>query len=358
MTSLSLPLPRHRLDGCACTSPLAHFYIHHSDSSTRELHPFTTITHLASQNAITPKTKDDLNIQFLFRKRGRPTDPVPARKDGFVAALSLLSTRKKPKLQWTNRLAGLVDDPKPTSNTATPSTITTDAQSKPTADLTASEQSKTQRTVDVPLRLEGPYFTPVDPARYQTVVCFVAGTGLSGAIAIANAFTELERERASQHKFPSDTAVDGTLHPFQGQPTQTWQRCVVVWSVREEDYVALPFLQGTTPSQSQMPITTRQFLTPSHSDLSPLITDFVFVSIVHPASNLQVQTHLTGNGRPRLDVAQTLEAIRADGDPKAVDSVWVYISGPNKFIEAGERACKAAAAASGGIEWYGARWDI
>jgi len=233
------------LDGCACTSPLAHFYIHHSDSSTRELHPFTTITHLATQNVITPKTKDDLTIQFLFRKRGRPTDPVPARKDGFVDALSFFSKRKKPKLQWTNRLAGLVDNPKPTSITAPTSTSATPAEPKSEADSTPSEHSKTHPTVDVPLRLEGPYFTPVDPARYRTAICFVAGTGVSGAIAIANAFTELERERATQLKFPGDTAVDTTPHPFEGQPTQTWQRCFVVWSVREEDYVDLPFLQGT-----------------------------------------------------------------------------------------------------------------
>lgn len=79
---------------------------------------------------------------------------------------------------------------------------------------------------------------------------------------------------------------------------------------------------------------------------------------MNPASNLQIQTHLTGNNRPRLDIAQTLASIRADGDAKAVDSVWVYISGPNRFIEAGERACKAAAANGGGVEWYGARWDI
>lgn len=85
---------------------------------------------------------------------------------------------------------------------------------------------------------------------------------------------------------------------------------------------------------------------------------------MNPASNLQVQIHRTGNNRPRLDIAQTLASIRADGDVKAADSVWAYISGPNKFIEAGEAACKAAAAAAaaaatgGVVDWYGARWDI
>lgn len=93
-------------------------------------------------------------------------------------------------------------------------------------------------------------------------------------------------------------------------------------------------------------------------DRSRLTDLFSLYHIVHPASNLQVQIHKTGNNRPRLDIAQTLASIRADGDAKVEDSVWVYISGPNKFIEAGEKACKAAAAGGGGIGWYGARWDI
>ena len=343
------------MDGCACTSPLAHFYIHHSDSSTRELHPFTTITHLASQNAITPKNKDDLTIQFLFRKRGRPTDPVPARKDGFLDAFSFLSKRRTPKLQWTNRLAGLVDDPEPRSSTASPSNSVTHDQSKSNADPPPSAQGKEHPTVDVPLRLEGPYFTPVDPARYRTVVCFVAGTGVSGAIAIANAFTELERERSTPLKFPGDTPVKTNPHPFEGQPTQVWQRCVVVWSVREEDYVDLPFLQGQRPLSLPCSQPYPYPVILARSRLTDLLSLY---PIVHPASNLQVQIHKTGNNRPRLDIAQTLASIRADGDAKVEDSVWVYISGPNKFIEAGERACKAAAAGGEGIGWYGARWDI
>ncbi|MCJ1366582.1 hypothetical protein MMC16_005711 [Acarospora aff. strigata] len=311
---LSLPLPRHRLDGCACTSPLAHFYIHHSDSSTRELHPFTTITHLATQNAITPKSQDDLNIQFLFRKRGRPTDPIPARKDGFATAFGLFSKNKRPGLQWTNRLASLVDEKQPSSSTAGPSTSKTYNQSD--TDSASLKQDQTPRTVDVPLRLEGPYFTPVDPARYRNVICFVAGTGVSGAIAIANAFTELERERASNVQLPDDMSVAKAGNALVGpSAAEIWQKCAVIWSVRAEDYVDLPFLK------------------------------------VNPASSLEVRVHKTGGDRPRLDIAETLASLRADSP---ASSVWVYISGPNKFIEAGEAACKAAS----GVDWYGARWDI
>jgi hypothetical protein len=40
------------------------------------------------------------------------------------------------------------------------------------------------KPMSISLRLEDPYFTPTDPARYQTVVCLVAATDISGALAI------------------------------------------------------------------------------------------------------------------------------------------------------------------------------
>ena len=69
------------------------------------------------------------------------------------------------------------------------------------------------------------------------------------------------------------------------------------------------------------------------------------------SAGLEVHTHLTGEGRPRLDMNKTLSSI-VDESPG--DSVWVYLSGPNRFIEAGEQACQALS----GVAWYAARWDI
>jgi hypothetical protein len=48
------------------------------------------------------------------------------------------------------------------------------------------------------------------------------------------------------------------------------------------------------------------------------------------------------------------EGTQAKEDGEKMDSIWVYLSGPNKFIDAGEAACKDAK----GVEWYGARWEI
>lgn len=97
----------------------------------------------------------------------------------------------------------------------------------------------TSNAVDVSLRLEGPYFTVADPSRYKTVVCFVAGTGVSGAIAIARAFLEQKREKmAAFDNYREGGAKDGSAKP------SLWERCVVFWTVREENYIDLPYLEG------------------------------------------------------------------------------------------------------------------
>ena len=66
-----------------------------------------------------------------------------------------------------------------------------------------------------------------------------------------------------------------------------------------------------------------------------------------------MRVHLTGKDRPRLDVGHILADVLGPS-PEGSNSTWVYLSGPNPFIETGEEACKAIP----GIEWYGARWSI
>ena len=254
-SSLSTPLPRRRLHGCACTSPLAHFFIYHSDSSIRELHPFTTITHLASQNTITHYTNDCIEIQFLFRKRGATssvsiTAPAPV---AFVPSFFNLVRKwgqKKHRAQWTEKLAGFSNEPETLKG----------------SDLTSVESSEDSlptysQAVPVALRLEGPYFTTADPSRFNTVVCIVAGTGLSGALAIVGAFKELERQSALL-TMPGETYYRPKCtvgYPAKKQPKaengradsiisfrkdRVWTRCVVLWSVREENFIELAGLEG------------------------------------------------------------------------------------------------------------------
>lgn len=102
-------------------------------------------------------------------------------------------------------------------------------------------------SVETTLRLEGPYFTPANPELYRTTVCLVAGTGLSGAIAIAAAFQaqqSLPRSewKATAQAVPTTTGATCTMTAANGP--LYWTRCIVIWTVRESDYVDVPFITG------------------------------------------------------------------------------------------------------------------
>ena len=303
-----MPLPRARLAGCSCRSPLTHFFIHHSDSSLRELHPFTTITHLASEHAATPAAEDYIWIQFLFRKRsrGKPEQPSEkaAGKPSFdLSRLFRTKQQRMQSVQWTERLAGLVDEKQgapPGSWHGSEADPLHDDVERQSRAPTPPRPSTPAPHIRIALRLEGPYFAPADPARYAVTVCLVAGTGISGALAVASAFAASRRRRRSN-------AADASAEP-------KWRRCVVAWSVRAADAIELPFpaaLAGT-----------------------------------------ELRTHRTGPGRPRLDVAATLADVRAEEGPGA--PVWVYISGPKAFVEAGKEVCKGMP----DVDFYAASWDV
>lgn len=291
--SVNIRLPRSRLTGCSNRSPLAHFYIHHMESSIRELHPFTTITHLASKNLATPLADDDFVIQFLFRKSSKPASSVPKKtRTRPLRLLSRIFSSKEQRvqsLQWTEKLARLVD--RKMSDTPAGSEV--------------AGCSHTFPCIGIAVHLEGPYFSPANPFRYNTVVCLVAGTGISGAVAIATAFTEFRRS--------SNTSEEKPFPIVSNMQSPPWRRCIIVWSVKAADSIELPFLE--------------------------------------PCEGLEIRNHLTGPGRERVDLSRTLEKIK-EADPQG--RTWVYISGPNAFIDKSESACKAV----GGLEWYAAKWDM
>lgn len=75
-----------------------------------------------------------------------------------------------------------------------------------------------------------------------------------------------------------------------------------------------------------------------------------------------MRVHFTGKGRKRLDPSKCLEEVLGGSGLVKSEGVmadtWVYISGPNKFITAGEQACKERRASGKAIDWYGAKWHI
>lgn len=222
-------------------------------------------------------------VQFLFRKS--ESDPVVPTSEGS-------QRRKKASKQWTNKVAGLIDETCVDSSHR--SGKGSDPESVPVP-LPAQQTS---------VRLEGPYFTPVNPASYNTVICLVAGTGISGAVAIAAAFSA---QSALNGNVLKEQGHSGEVSPSK---EKSWRRCIIVWSIRETDYIMLPFFQDTP--------------------------------------GLEVRPHLTGQGRPRIDLRRTIDEIR-EADPNG--STWVYLSGPNAFLEAGKKACQAS-----NVEFFSARW--
>ena len=68
--------------------------------------------------------------------------------------------------------------------------------------------------------------------------------------------------------------------------------------------------------------------------------------IVDTTPGLEVRSFLTGKGRRRVKMKETIDSIKENGG-----RTWVYISGPGPFIEAGEKACRRS-----GVDFFGARW--
>ena len=258
-------------------------------------------------------------IQFLFRKSRSSRAFIPNTDH---------PREEKSSKQWTNKLASLVEDISPTDK----------AEHEQQQGSEGQPGHPLHSTHHTSLRLEGPYFTPANPGFYKTVICLVAGTGISGAIAIAAAFsaqsaTECEQAIALPPALSAEPTPKAEItmktaavvspnkttntadenEPNSIRNPRTWKRCIIIWSVREADYIQLPFF---------------------HEEETP---------------GLEIRTHLTGQGHGRLNMEKAISEIcGADGGGKT----WCYLSGPNAFIETGEKACRKV-----GVEYYGARWS-
>ena len=205
-------------------------------------------------------------------------------------------------VQWTAKLAHLADEKLP-AKVSQSSHGTQDLEKK-------SAFASRHDEISISLRLEGPYLTPADPHRYDTVVCIVAGTGVTGAVAIASAFVNLS---------PANTQSDASSKE-EGPAARCWRRCIVLWSVKASEDIDLPL--------------------PQHH------------------AGLEVRKFLTGEGRERVDLEVELEGSLKEKD-KAGNRSWVYISGPQAFINAGKQACTSVQNTIGraGIDFYAASWS-
>ncbi|KAL8761891.1 MAG: hypothetical protein Q9184_002022 [Pyrenodesmia sp. 2 TL-2023] len=244
----------------------------------------------ATIDATTAPESKEIVIQFLFRRVGAAAVSLqPPRQRPRLLGLFTVKDKKPVKSgEWTGKLASSLDQK-------------ILEQSNAPLNHRAPER---QISLDLSLRLEGPYFSPADPSRYHTVVCLVAGTGISGAMAIAGAFRAVHFERLAADKKSPD--------PTNSRPV--WQRCIISWSVREEDYVDLPDL-----GQS---------------------------------SGVELQVNLTGPGKPRPDIRKIMAELRQAIPVSA--AIWAYISGPKGFIENAKTICKEIP----NVNIHAASWEI
>jgi hypothetical protein len=151
----------------------------------------------------------------------------------------------KKSTQWTNKLGALVDEEKVSLSRQN------SLGTMPLA--TPSLGEFVHDSIGTTLRLEGPYFTPANPELYRTTVCLVAGTGLSGAIAIAAAFQAQQSLPRTEWK-ATPQAVPATVGAACSMVAANgplyWTRCIVIWTVRESDYVDVPYITGEYASDS------------------------------------------------------------------------------------------------------------
>ena len=212
--------------------------------------------------------------------------------------------KRRKGMQWTTKVAKLAED-----------------KEKIGIESSCRDSGRIEPArVELSLRLEGPYFTPADPYRYDSTVCLVAGTGISGALAIGSAFNKHASEPS-----PSLPAED---YPKQ---RRRWTCCTIIWSVKADEDIELPFLE---PRSSGLEV--RKFLTG------------------RKRSETKVNENQLVGSRVNLEREMNGLVFPTTGEMRRT---WVYISGPKQFIASAKTACKIVEKAGAMMDVYAASWD-
>ncbi|GAB7346183.1 hypothetical protein MBLNU457_4924t1 [Dothideomycetes sp. NU457] len=270
--------------------PLKTYYLNVPSASKFENHPFTACNGALSAS----ENGRQQDIVFLLRV---PTTGKP---------------EKQQAKEWTTKIQRLVDPVEKTSQTdleiGNGLTVEPKDERKLSGETLAGTCSRT-----IKLRIQGPYTIPHSPFnRYDAVLCVIGGTGISGALSLANTYIALK---------------------MSGKPCLT-QRFSILWSLRDTEDADLV-------------------------DVSNMLALAAKAEI-----DVVLEKHITGTGRSRLDFTTALPQ-RLAGE----ESTWVYFSGPDGLMNAAEQACidfksarrradKAAKISSPRLDWYCAKWDV
>ncbi|PSK37292.1 hypothetical protein B9Z65_2034 [Elsinoe australis] len=266
--------------------PLQSWYLNVPAVSKWQIHPFTPARQHAGTELRTASSHE--RIVFLWR--------VP----------NMSRQEKKQAKEWTTRLTALIPE---------------QVEAMETNEISAA---RTSPTTQIRLRLEGPYPLSHRPFEaYSHVLCVVGGTGITGALTLAEMFIE----RCRDAKTISEVAVS----PFMTT------KMTILWTLKEAEDADLADVRHIKNLARQV------------------------------GADLVFEKHLTGPERQRLDVAASIKHFLDESNGEKSDmqygtSTWVYFSGPSKLMEAGEAACfeirEGKKYGGNELEWYSARWDV
>lgn len=172
--------------------PLKTFYLNIPNISKLQNHPFTTCSGLVATCELSPYKE----ISFLWRVPNTGKNATSQCLE-WTTRLSLLFSSRAALTPSDLELghAALKDLPPTTMQEINP------VSSNDRVERSASSASKVLPTRTIKLRLEGPYTTPHSPFQtYGSILCVVGGTGLSGALALANTYVCLRSSSSAKLK--------------------------------------------------------------------------------------------------------------------------------------------------------------
>lgn len=187
----SIPAHVSRREAATTDLPLKTFYLNVPSASKFENHPFTACNGALS----TSEDRRQQDIVFLLRV---PTTGKSAKQQAE---------------EWTTKIRRLVDPINETSQTDLEIGNGLKVEPKDERKLSGETLDGTCSRA-IKLRIQGPYTIPHSPFnRYESVLCVIGGTGISGALSLANTYITLK---------------------MSGKPCVT-RRFSILWSLRDTE---------------------------------------------------------------------------------------------------------------------------
>ena len=300
--------------------PLKHFYLNVPVISKWQSHPFTTTSAICGSNNVTRE------INWLFRASKLDKKSDHHLKEWTVKLAALLASDEgSTTMPDVERGCNAVEPISCIDETAEGRIMTLPMRTIPVSSVPYHNYST---KLPSKIRLEGPYAAHHNPFTFaNSCACIVAGTGISGALSLANTFLTLKGTAQNDTQPPRKCVTD---------------RFTIFWSIRSSENADL-------------------------LDVQMMMTEAHALGV-----QIELHRHLTGVGKQRLNFKETIERcispVESVEKPVTDDrpthrrpgDTWIYFSGPTAFMNDGETACHVLKETSVGesLVWHCAKWDV